>query len=232
MNISVVSRQALKAVVNEPNENKLHIAAKVIRDVEKIPDESSHRLCQDLRAVLRSVQKAQDASASQVALAGTLLLRVKEIDPRRRLAADEVEEVIDDTPIVAGTSASQIPAPKEPEVPPLTLEKVQEAVSAVDAALWESFKTVEYNTAGRNCNLLSIEQKERVLRGLLGELPLSFANVRQLKVIFLLELLNQKKDNWTSATGGNTRPLLWIADDYCDRNRPSPSEQNCRGVQP
>src|SRR5260221_14698659 len=94
MNISVVSRQALKAVANETTANKLHICQKVVIDLEKNPEEVSTRVCGDLRKVLTSVKESTESFAEQVAQAGTLLLRVRDIDPRRLKLneADEVEE--------------------------------------------------------------------------------------------------------------------------------------------
>lgn len=111
MNISSNARDALRAVANESPENKIHRSRKIIIDLEKNPDETSHRVCQDLRSTLRSVQMSETASADEVAEAGALLLRVKEIDPRRlkRIADETGQDVEEDeaSPVVAGISESQ-----------------------------------------------------------------------------------------------------------------------------
>src|SRR5258707_13830693 len=133
MNISVVSRQALKAVANETTANKLHICRKVVIDLEKNPEEVSTRVCGDLRKVLTSVKESPESFAEQVAQAGALLLRVRDIDPRRlkRIAEDEVEdEVTDETEIVAGTSASDVSKSL-----PLTIDGIHQVIRKFAGAL-------------------------------------------------------------------------------------------------
>lgn len=91
MNLSVVSRQALKTLVSESIDEQLHVLGKVIRDFEKIPDESSHRLCQDLRAHLGRIRFASESKPDQVRAALDLLKRVKTFDPRRAKIEEDRE---------------------------------------------------------------------------------------------------------------------------------------------
>src|SRR5260221_9445786 len=133
MNIASNARDALRAVANESAENKIHRCRKVIIDLEKSPEEVSHRVCGDLRKVLTSVKESTESFAEQVAQAGALLLRVKDIDPRRlkRIAEDEVEdEVTGETEIVAGTSASDVSKSL-----PLTIDGIHQVIRKFAGAL-------------------------------------------------------------------------------------------------
>jgi hypothetical protein len=99
VNISSNARDALRAVKNESPENRMLRSRKILIDLENNPSEVSHRVVQDLRAVLRSVQKCETANAEQIAQAGSLLLRLKPLDPRRlkrlKQNAAETEEAVE-----------------------------------------------------------------------------------------------------------------------------------------
>jgi len=60
---------------------------------------------------------------------------------------------------------------------------------------------------------------------LLGASFLNFVNVHSLITQLLLTALNDKNGE---VIGNNLGPFLWIAEDYCNMNQPSPQEINCR----
>jgi hypothetical protein len=235
MNISTNARDALRAVANESAKNKIHRCRKIIVDLEKNPEEASHRVCGDLRKVLTSVKNSPESFAEEVAAAGDLLLRVKAIDPRRqKRIADETEEnVIDDTPtIVAGVTASEVPKAKLPEERPIfvTFETVQRAVGTVDVELWNQFRTTANKRAGllregdRN---LSAEQRKIILEALLGDLPLTFVNAKALLTGIYLAKLNERQQ---PIVGNDFVPLVCVVRGFVEQNRPAPTEINCRGT--
>jgi hypothetical protein len=80
MNSGLIARSALRAVASETTEKQLHLCGKIVRDLEKAPDESSLRLCADLRFILKNVKT--HGIAEQVIAAGDLLKRIKKFDPR------------------------------------------------------------------------------------------------------------------------------------------------------
>jgi hypothetical protein len=115
-NISANGRIALRAVQNDPPAEKLTRCKKIVVPLENNPpNETSDRILEDLRRVLRTVQKSETASSEEVAQAGDLLLRVKALAVRREEfravnnVVEETEKVSAEQPIIAGTSASQIP---------------------------------------------------------------------------------------------------------------------------
>jgi hypothetical protein len=91
MNLGTISRQALRATSGESLENRILIAKKVIKEIEVTPSESSHRLCADLRATLKSVTSDPNATGEQVHECGSLLARVRAFDQRRNKSTDEAE---------------------------------------------------------------------------------------------------------------------------------------------
>src|SRR5882724_6491508 len=109
-NISSNGRAAIKSLATASAAEKLLRCKKIIVPLESNPpNETSDRIVEDLRHILRTVQKATDASSEEVASAGDLLLRVKALGVRReKFRANKTEE---DGEIVAGTSASQVPRP-------------------------------------------------------------------------------------------------------------------------
>src|SRR6266446_1542747 len=113
INISTNGRAALASVVNESAAEKLLRSKKVITSLEQSPpNETSARVTKDLRFVLRTVLKSKEAAPEEVEQAGALLLRVKVLGIRReqfRTVKNGNEGV--EEPIVAGTSASQVPRP-------------------------------------------------------------------------------------------------------------------------
>ncbi len=83
MNIASNGRLALRATAGAPPAEKILRCRKILIDLENHPEETSIRVIQDLRMVLRSVQKSETANAEQITQSGDLLLRLKKIDPRR-----------------------------------------------------------------------------------------------------------------------------------------------------
>jgi hypothetical protein len=83
-NVSSNGRIALRAVQNDPPAEKLTRCKKIVVPLENnTPNETSDRILEDLRRILRTVQKTKDASSEEVAQAGDLLLRVKALGVRR-----------------------------------------------------------------------------------------------------------------------------------------------------
>ena len=93
-NISSNGRIALRAVQNDSAAEKLLRCKKIIVPLESNPpNETSDRIVEDLRHILRTVQKATDASSEEVASAGDLLLRVKALGVRReKFRANKTED--------------------------------------------------------------------------------------------------------------------------------------------
>jgi hypothetical protein len=83
MNTGRICRQALRTVSTESLESRILVTKKIIRELEDVPGEVSHRLCADLRAVLKSVTSDPSASAETLYECGSLLARVRKLDPRR-----------------------------------------------------------------------------------------------------------------------------------------------------
>jgi len=193
MNLSVVSRAALKAVAIESFENRLHICGKIIRDFEKQPNECSHRVCNELRAVLKSVQKSATASADEVTQAGALLLRLKPIDPRRARCIKKSTQAAIEEPmaIVPGTSASEVPKST------LTIDGIQQIIRRV-------IGTFSYE-AMPDLIGLSTEKQNLIIEGIVHgcELSLSVPEIQS-----IIDQLKRLKAN-TSFPG-----LIQIAERY------------------
>jgi len=118
INLSSNGRAALASVANESAAEKLLRCKKIIIPLEQNPpNETSARILKDLRFTLRTVLKSKEATPEEVDQAGALLLRVRALGIRREefraknRNEAEVDLPLEDHPIVAGKSASQVPRP-------------------------------------------------------------------------------------------------------------------------
>jgi hypothetical protein len=109
MNIGTISRQALRAVSGESVENRILVSKKIIKEIEDTPNEASHRLCQDLRATLKSVITDPSATGEQVHECGSLLARVRAFDPRRNPKATNAVEPAELDPVKPRSLAPPVP---------------------------------------------------------------------------------------------------------------------------
>jgi len=145
INISTNGRAALASVVNESAAEKLLRSKKVITSLEQSPpNETSARVTKDLRFVIRTVLKSKEATSEEVDQAGALLLRVKALGIRRekfRTVKNGNEGV--EEPIVAGTSANQIPRPVT-----LTFSSLMEILEAEMGDAWR-FDDKEFSDESR-----------------------------------------------------------------------------------
>jgi hypothetical protein len=108
MNVGTISRQALRAVSGESLENRILVSKKIIREIEDTPSEASHRLCQDLRATLKSVTTDPRATGEQLHEVGSLLARVRKFDPRRNPKEPHEVEPAKPDPVKPGHSVPRV----------------------------------------------------------------------------------------------------------------------------
>jgi hypothetical protein len=177
-NISANGRAALKAVANDSAAEKLLRCKKIIVPLEQNPpNETSDRIVEDLRHILRTVQKATNASSEEVASAGDLLLRVKALGVRREKFRANKE----DGEIVAGTSASQVPRPSF-----LSWDSLRETFTTVlGSALWRQISQGEVE--------ISSSQRTAILEAVLD-------HVNSQTVLGLISELNQPNESgWSLA---------------------------------
>jgi hypothetical protein len=182
MNLSSNAQDALRAVANEQPENRLLRSKKVLIDLENNRDEVTDRVICALRKVLHSVKECETANAEQIAQAGSLLLRLKPLDPRRlRRLKQNGSETDEDGEIVAGTSASQVPRPSY-----LSWDSLRETFTTVlGSALWRQITLGEVE--------ISSSQRTAVLEAVLD-------HVNSQTVLGLISELNQPNESgWSLA---------------------------------
>jgi hypothetical protein len=163
MNIGTISRQALRAVARESIENRLLVSKKIIKEVEDTPNEASHRLCQELRATLKSVATGTNATGEQVREAGSLLARVRAFDPRRN--PKEPHEV---------EPAKLEPVKSRPSVPRVSDGFTRGFIDPIAAIARVTFKYGSHPPPWNTRNQVE------VLRTALGDVGLDANAVRQL----------------------------------------------------
>lgn len=219
-NISSNGRIALRAVQNESSAEKLTRCKKIIVPLESnAPNETSDRIVEDLRRILRTVQKATNASSEEVSSAGDLLVRVKALGVRR-------EEFRANKPEDDGTSASQVPKPSF-----LSWDSLRETFTTVlGAALWRQISQGEVEiTSNQRTAILEAVLDDTVnsqtVRALIAEL--NQTNESGFSLAHSFPALVRICKEWL-ATHGQPQPEPVTTKSFSDRLF---EELNARGCQ-
>src|SRR6266480_1039662 len=183
-NISANGRIALRAVQNDPPAEKLTRCKKIVAPLENNPpNETSDRILEDLRRILRSVQKAEDASSEEVALAGDLLLRVKALGVRREKFRannwNEGDEEVSIEELESTNSRTVYPDP-EKYVRPVAPKPKREPDGFVRGFINPEEAIARCSVAGFTPDTPTINNPEKILQIALGEIALDEKSVNQM----------------------------------------------------
>jgi hypothetical protein len=184
-NISSNGRIALRAVQNDPPAEKLTRCKKIIVPLESNPpNETSDRIVEDLRRVLRTVQKAKNATSEEIALAGDLLLRVKALGIRReefRTAknGNEGTEEVSLEELENTNRRSGTPDPAKYERPVASKPK-REPDGFIRGFVNPEEAIARCSVAGFTPNTPTINNPDKILQIALGDIPLDEKSVDQL----------------------------------------------------
>src|SRR5258708_6698355 len=184
-NISANGRIALRAVQNDPPAEKLTRCKKIIVPLESNPpNETSDRILEDLRRILRTVQKAKNASSDEVAQAGDLLLRVKALGARReefRVAkngSEGAEEVFLEE--LENTNRRFTTPDPEKYERPIAQKPPREPDGFIRGFVNPEEAIARCSVAGFSPTTPTINDPAKILQIALGEIPLDDKSVDQL----------------------------------------------------